>query len=103
MLHAPCQIAHSGGGWAADEAVPRYRVPSRGAEAQQGQQAAVGGVHEAAPLDAWKGTVAEIVIAPHMLVPQPAAGPAGAALTARCLTRRCHQRATPEADPAVPG
>ena len=46
---------------------------SRGAEAQQGQPTAVGGVPAVVPMGARKETVPETAVASHVLVPQAAA------------------------------
>ena len=72
------QVALAGGRIPAHETVARGRFPSGGAEADQGQQEAVGGVHEVAQLGAGQGLVAEVVVALDELVPEAAAGVGGA-------------------------
>ena len=69
MVHDSRQVALPDGRRPADEAVPRSRLRGRGAEAQQGQQTAVGGVSKVARLGAGKRIVPEMVVASHMLVP----------------------------------
>ena len=49
------QVALAGGGIPADEAVAGGGFPGRGAAAEQGQQEAVGGVHEVAQLGTGQG------------------------------------------------
>ena len=62
----------------AHEAVAGGGFPGRGAAAEQGQQEAVGGVHEVAQLGTGQGLVAEVVVALDELVPEAAAGVGGA-------------------------
>ena len=71
------QVALAGGGIPADEPVAGSGLPGRGAEAQQGQQEAVGRVHEVPQLGARQRFVAKVVVALDVLVPEPAAGVGG--------------------------
>ena len=63
------QVALPGGRVPADETVAGGGFPGGGTEAEQGQQQAVGGVHEVAQLGAGQGLVAERVVALHSFVP----------------------------------
>ena len=72
------QVALAGGRIPAHETVPRGGFPGGGAEAEQGQQEAVGGVREVAQLGRGQGFVAEVVVTLDELVPEAAAGVGGA-------------------------
>ena len=62
MVDDQRQVALAGGGVPADEAVAGRGLPSRGAEAQQGQRAAVGRMGEVAQLGPGQGLVLVIPI-----------------------------------------
>ena len=73
VIYDQGQVALSGGGVPAGETVARVGFPGGGAEAEQSQQEAVGGVDEVAQMRAQRLAIAQVVVALDELVPETAA------------------------------